>query len=67
MGVAIWIGMGVAAWLTLAAVVAWCIGRMVRKRDEQVPPAAALGGQPGSPRDAGGRRAHAERYQRGQG
>jgi hypothetical protein len=40
MGTAVWIGLGVAAWLCLAVVVALWIGRMVRRRDEQVPPLA---------------------------
>jgi len=67
MGLTAWISLGVAAWLILGAVVALRIGRMVRKRDEQVPPAAAPSSQPGSPSDSQGRRAHTERYQRGQG
>ena len=37
MGTAVWIGLGVAAWLCLAVVVALWIGRVVRRRDEQVP------------------------------
>jgi hypothetical protein len=36
-GAAGWIGLGVGAWLSLSAVVAWCLGRMVRQRDKQKP------------------------------
>jgi len=43
---ALWIGLGVAAWLALAAVTAALVGRVVRRRDAQVP--ADAGSTPGS-------------------
>jgi len=65
MGTAVWVGLGVAAWLPVAMVVALCIGRMVRRRDEQVlrpdPPAA----RPRGPRGSSGPAARTERYLHG--
>jgi hypothetical protein len=37
---AVWIGLGVAVWLTLAAVTALLVGRVVGRRDAQVPAGA---------------------------
>jgi len=37
MGVAVWIGLGVAVWLTLATVTAVLVGRVLSRRDAQVP------------------------------
>jgi hypothetical protein len=42
--------LGVAAWLCLALVVALWIGRMIRRRDTQVPGVAPTAPQPGGPR-----------------
>ena len=65
MGTALWIGLGVAAWLVLALVVALPVGRMVRQRDQQVPgfePRATRPRGPGAPRQAVD---HPERYLHG--
>jgi uncharacterized protein YneF (UPF0154 family) len=37
MSITVWIGLGVAAWLLVAVIVGMWVGRMIRKRDEQVP------------------------------
>jgi hypothetical protein len=50
MGTTVWVGLGVAAWLCLAVVVALWIGRMIRRRDEQVPRPAPRAPQPRGPR-----------------
>jgi hypothetical protein len=34
-----WVLLGGAAWVVVAVVAAVAVGRMIRKRDEQVPPA----------------------------
>jgi hypothetical protein len=34
---AVWIVLGAAVWLALAVVLAVCIGRIIRQRDEQMP------------------------------
>ena len=55
MGTALWIGLGVAAWLVLALVVALLVGRMVRQRDQQVTRSRPCGTRPrglGAPRQA---------------
>jgi hypothetical protein len=54
MGTAVWIGLGVAAWLCLAVVAALWIGRMIRRRDEQVPRLAPRAPQLRAPRRSGG-------------
>jgi len=63
MSIAGWIGLGVAAWLTLATVVALGVGRMIRAREEQVPglvpPPARAHSREGAPQSAEGR---LERY-----
>jgi hypothetical protein len=62
MGTAVWIGLGVAAWLCLAVVVAWWIGRMIRRRDEQVPGPAPRARQLRGPRRSPGAVDDADRY-----
>lgn len=37
MSLSVWILLGVAAWVVLGAAVALTVGRMVRRRDAQVP------------------------------
>ena len=67
MGATAWIGLGIATWLALALVVALCIGRMIRRRDEQVPRAEPLDRQPRGTRRADAAPDYPERYLRGQG
>ena len=63
MGTAVWIGLGVAAWLCLAVVVAMWIGRLIRRRDEQVPGLAPHAPQLRTPRRTGEAVDDADRYQ----
>ena len=45
----LWIVVGVAAWMVVAAVVGVLIGRMIRQRDRQVPDRPAEEPAPGTP------------------
>ena len=49
-----WIVVGVAAWMVVAAVVGVLIGRMIRQRDRQVPEGSARRPAPGPPSGAVG-------------
>jgi hypothetical protein len=62
MGTAVWIGLGVAAWLCLAVVVALWLGRVVRRRDEQVPRLARRAPQLRGPSGSRGAADDADRY-----
>jgi hypothetical protein len=59
MSTVVWIGFGVAAWFAAAVVVAALVGRMIRRRDEQVPRSEQ---GPGRGRRANGSRRGASRY-----
>lgn len=50
----VWIVVGVAAWMVVAAVVGVLIGRMIRQRDRQVPGGAAAEPTPEKPTRAVG-------------
>jgi hypothetical protein len=65
MGTAFWIGLGVAAWLALALVVALSIGRMIRERDQQVPRLEPRVTRRRDPSHARGAVAHTKRYLHG--
>jgi hypothetical protein len=36
-GITAWIGLGCVTWAALTLVVAWVLGQMIRRRDEQWP------------------------------
>jgi hypothetical protein len=62
MSTAVWIGLGVAAWLCLAVVVALWIGRMIRRRDAQVPGLTPRAAQVRGPSRSPGAADDADRY-----
>jgi hypothetical protein len=49
-----WIVVGVAAWMVVAAIVGVLIGRMIRQRDRQVPDGPACDAAPVRPTGADG-------------
>jgi hypothetical protein len=49
-----WIVVGVAAWMVVAAIVGVLIGRMIRQRDRQIPDRPAEEPAPGTPARAVG-------------